>query len=317
MQANDLTLRIAARDILALDVVCLVLAAPDGAPLPEWLPGAHIDIEVADGLVRQYSLCGDPSDRFSYRIAVLREPEGRGGSRRIHDELRVGDALRVGGPRNNFDLVPSPRYIFIAGGIGVTPIVPMLAAAESAGAQWQCVYGGRRRDSMAFVDELGGWGERVRIEPADRAGLLPLDQILATPSGDTVVYCCGPEALLQAVEASCARNGWPAGTLRLERFSPVRHAGDLPNRDFVVELRRSGLSLNVPPDKSILQTLEDAGQFFPSSCGVGTCGTCEVRVLDGTPEHRDSILSPQEREDGTHMMICVSRARSASLVLDL
>lgn len=317
MQKNNLMLRVASRELLAVDVVGLVLASPDGAVLPEWLPGAHIDIELADGLVRQYSLCGDPADRLNYRIAILREAQGRGGSRRIHDELKPGDAVRVGGPRNNFELVPAQRYIFIAGGIGVTPIVPMLAAAERAGAQWQCVYGGRRRNSMAFAQELERHGDRVRVSPEDQGGLLPLDEILANPRDDTVIYCCGPEALLQAVEASVARNGWLAGSLRIERFSPVVHAGDKPNSAFVVELAKSGLNLTIPADKSILQTLEDAGHFFPSSCGVGTCGTCEVSVLHGTPEHRDSILSPQEREEGTHMMICVSRARSASLVLDL
>ena len=168
-------------------------------------PGAHVDLVLGDAPTRQYSLCGDPADHHEYRLGILRDPDGRGSSLHVHDRLAVGDTVRVRGPRNNFPLVDSPRYLFIAGGIGITPILAMIRTAEAAGAEWRLVYGGRRRASMAFLDELARYGDRVSIHPQDETGLLDLDSLLGTPEPDTLVYCCGPEALLAAVEQRCAR----------------------------------------------------------------------------------------------------------------
>jgi ferredoxin-NADP reductase len=309
-----ITLEVAGKEPVATDVVALTLRHPDGAPMPTWEPGAHVDLELRPGLVRQYSLCGDPTDRSTLRIAVLREPDGRGGSAYVHDRLSPGDRVDVAGPRNNFALVEAKRYLFIAGGVGITPIVPMLAAVERAGADWRLVYGGRTRASMAFRERLcRDYGDRVSVRPQDETGLLDLAGLLAEPAAGTAVYCCGPEPLLAAVEEHCA--SWPAGALHVERFTPRPDTG---TRDsFEVELSRTGRTVVVPADRSILEVVEDAGVPVLSSCREGTCGTCETDVLGGTPDHRDSLLTPDERAAGETMMICVSRSRGGKLVLDL
>jgi len=298
------------------DVVSLTLRAADGGELPFWTPGAHIDLLLGDTLVRQYSLCGHPADRDTWRIAVLREASSRGGSAHVHDALHEGAPVRVRGPRNHFALAPAPRYLFIAGGIGITPILPMIDQAVRAGAEWRLLYGGRRRASMAFLDELAVHGDRVEVVPEDERGRLDLDAALGVSGSGTLVYCCGPEALLAAVEERCA--AWPAGSLHVERFAArPQEPGTAPGSSFEVRLERSGLTLTVPPDRSILEVCQEAGLDMPASCREGICGTCETAVLDGAPDHRDSVLSDEERESGEMMMLCVSRSRSARLVLDL
>ena len=310
------TLVVAAREVLADGIVALTLRDPAGAPLPSWAPGAHLDLLLTPKLTRQYSLCGDPEDRASYRVAVLREQAGRGGSAHIHDRVAVGDRVEVTGPRNNFALLDSPRYLFIVGGIGITPILPMLAAASRAGADWTLVYGGRSRSSMAFLPFLAdAYGQRVRVQPQDEVGLLDLAALLGEELTDTLVYCCGPTPLLDAVEARCA--GWLAGALRVERFSAGELAEPALVGSFTVELAQSGRTLEVPPDRSILQVVEEAGIPVLSSCQEGTCGTCETGVLGGVPDHRDVLLTADERAANDTMFICVSRACSTTLVLDL
>ncbi|MEU1185025.1 PDR/VanB family oxidoreductase [Streptomyces sp. NPDC005820] len=299
------------RESAADGVLALTLRHPFGEPLPAWEPGAHVDLVLGPGLERQYSLCGDPADRTSWRVAVLREPDGRGGSAHVHEQLGQGDKVRVRGPRNHFALRPAPRYRFIAGGIGITPVLPMVAAAEAAGAEWTLLYGGRSRASMAFTGELARYGDRVTVAPQDETGLLDLGPVLdALPEG-TLVYCCGPGPLLDAVEARC-----PAGALRLERFQPKeQQAGE--DAEFEVELAQSGRTLTVAPGVSVLDTVRAAGVEVLYSCAEGTCGTCETDVLEGTPDHRDSVLSEEERKAGETMMICVSRCVGKKLVLDL
>jgi ferredoxin-NADP reductase len=312
------TLTVAARTLAADGVVSLTLRRPDGGALPSWTPGAHIDV-LLDGddgdLIRQYSLCGHPAERASWQIAVLREPRGRGGSAYVHDHLREGSTVRVREPRNNFPLRPAARHLFIAGGVGITPILPMVEAAEAAGADWRLLYGGRTRTSMAFLDRLARHGDRVLIRPQDEYGLLDLAAHLAVPEDDTLVHACGPEPLLQAVREQCA--GWPSGTLGVERFAPARTPGAGPAEAFEVELVRSGLTLTVPADRSVLETVEEAGVAVDFSCREGTCGTCETDVLDGRPDHRDSLLAEDERAAGDTMLICVSRSCGPRLVLDL
>src|SRR4051794_1972186 len=201
-------LSVVSKDVAADGVVTLVLARPDGGRLPDWAPGAHIDVTLANGATRQYSLCGDRWDAHTYRVGVLREIEGRGGSAYVHDELVVGDVVAFGGPRNNFVLAPSPRYVFIAGGIGITPLIPMVHQADLVGADWALLYGARSRSSMAFLDDLARYGDRVRVHPQDEQGLLPLDAWLGGARDDTIVYCCGPGPLLDAVQACVDRAGW-------------------------------------------------------------------------------------------------------------
>jgi ferredoxin-NADP reductase len=299
------------REFAADGVLALTLRHPLGEELPAWEPGAHVDVALGPDLERQYSLCGDPADRTAWRIAVLREPDGRGGSAYVHEQLGQGDKVRVRGPRNHFALRPAPRYRFVAGGIGITPILPMLAAAEAAGAEWSLLYGGRTRRSMAFTEELRGYGDRVTIAPQDETGLLDLASVLDGLPEGTLVYCCGPGPLLDAVEARC-----PAGALHVERFEPkVQEVGG--NTEFEVELARSGRTLTVPADVSVLDAVRGAGVEVLFSCTEGTCGTCETDVLEGDPDHRDSVLSDEEREAGETMLICVSRCRGKRLVLDL
>ena len=312
----DLRLRVDRRTTGAEGVVVLDLRAPDGTDLPPWSAGAHVDLRLPGGITRQYSLCGNPADRAVWRIAVLREPESRGGSAHVHDALVEGVDVEVRGPRNHFPLETAPRYVFIAGGIGITPMLPMIDAAEAAGAAWELHYGGRSRRSMAFLESLEeATGQQVTLHPQDEVGLIDLDRLLGAPRSDTFVYCCGPEPLLLAVEQRCA--DWPPGALHVERFAP-RDVGEPVLTDaFEVELATSGLSLTVPPEKSVLQVVEEAGVSVLSSCTEGTCGTCETTVLAGEVDHRDSLLTPAEQAANDTMFICVSRAACPKLVLEL
>jgi cytochrome P450/ferredoxin-NADP reductase len=307
--------RVEAKDVVADGVVALGLRGLGDHPLPRWEPGAHVDLILEGVATRQYSLCGDLDDHHAWRLGILRDPKGSGGSLYVHDRLEVGDVVRVRGPRNNFPLVESPRYLFIAGGIGITPILAMIAAAEAAGSEWELVYGGRQRASMAFLDELAAHGDKVSVRPQDETGLLDLDSLLGTPRPETLVYCCGPEPLLAAVEQHCA--GWPKGSLHVERFTPKPLTEPVLAGAFEVHLAQSDLTLTVPPDRSILSVVEEAGVGVLSSCAEGTCGTCETNVLEGVPDHRDSVLDADERAANDCMMICVSRASTPRLVLDL
>ncbi|MEU2336630.1 PDR/VanB family oxidoreductase [Streptomyces sp. NPDC013172] len=312
MSLYEAELVVSERAPAADGVVSLTLRHPAGEDLPGWEPGAHLDVMLGPDLERQFSLCGDPGDRTGWRIAVLREPDGRGGSAFVHERLRVGDKVRVRGPRNHFRLEPASRYRFVAGGIGITPILPMLAAAEAAGAEWTLLYGGRTRRSMAFTEVVARYGDaRVTVAPQDETGLLDLGAVLDDVPEDTLVYCCGPGPLLDAVEERC-----PAGALRVERFRPKEQEAGT-EREFEVVLAQSGRSVTVVPGVSVLDTVRAAGVEVLFSCTEGTCGTCETDVLEGTPEHRDSVLTEQERAAGETMLICVSRCRGERLVLDL
>ncbi len=296
------------------DVVAITLARPDGDALPDWTPGAHVDLVLADGLVRQYSLCGRPSETDAWRVAVLRAPESRGGSTAVH-ALPAGATVRVRGPRNHFPVVASQRYLFVAGGIGITPLLAMVHEVEAAGADWELYYGGRSLSSMAFVEELRAFGDRVHLVPQDEQGLLDLDAILGEPRADTLVYTCGPEPLLGAVEERCQH--WPSGSLHLERFTPRATETPEEEQGFELVLQRSGKTVQVPPDRSVFDVVREAGVSVLGSCLEGICGTCETEVVDGDVDHRDSVLDEEERATNEVMMICVSRCRSARLTLDL
>jgi ferredoxin-NADP reductase len=300
---------------VAEGIVELELKDTTGAALPDWDAGAHIDVILGQDLVRQYSVLGGGDSAQSYKIAVLREPTSRGGSERVH-QLVIGDEVEIRGPRNQFALSPAPSYSFIAGGIGITPILPMIKAAEAQGTQWTLAYGGRRRDTMAYADDLRAqYGSRVTLYPFDEVGHIPLDTVMNGNSDGTLTYCCGPEPLLHAVEAQAT--DWPDGVLHLERFAPKEIVTDGPDKPVEVYLAQSDITLQVPADRSILDVIAEAGIDVLTSCQEGTCGTCETFVLEGTPDHRDSVLTASEQAEGKTMLVCVSRALSDRLVLDL
>ncbi|WP_030621873.1 PDR/VanB family oxidoreductase [Streptomyces sclerotialus] len=318
-----LGLLVAGKRTVAEGVCELSLRRPDGGALPAWTPGAHLDLHLTPDLARSYSLCGDPAERTEWRVAVLRETAGTGGSAYVHDRLAAGDTVTVSAPRNHFPFEPpagpAARCLFLAGGIGITPLLPMIARAQAAGTDWRLLYGGRTRASMAYADRLSAYGERVTLRPEDEHGLLdlagylrPADTATDTDTA-THVYACGPEALLAATEEQCRAAGLPADSLHVERFRPAPAEGP----SFEVELADSGRTVRVPPGRSILETLEEAGVQVLSSCRAGTCGTCETEVLSGTPDHRDHLLTDAERAAGDTMLICVSRSHGPRLVLAL
>ncbi|WP_431781545.1 PDR/VanB family oxidoreductase [Streptomyces chumphonensis] len=311
-----LRLTVTDRRMAAEDVVALRLAAADGAPLPPWRPGAHLDLRLPSGRTRQYSLCGDPAERHSYRIAVRRLPGGGGGSAEVHDTLTPGARVTVAGPRNAFPFAAQDRVLLLAGGIGITPILPMAREAARRGLDWRLVHCGRTRASLPFADELAALDARhpgrVRVRADDEHGPPDAARLLADAPPGAAVYCCGPGPLLDAVRA--AFDAGPAGALHAERFAapPV-----VDGRPFSLRLRRSGTLLPVPADRTALDVLRESDPATASSCRQGFCGVCRVRVLAGPVEHRDRRLTPAQRAAGD-MLVCVSRApEGACLELDL
>ncbi|MCZ9884720.1 PDR/VanB family oxidoreductase [Arthrobacter sp. B2a2-09] len=315
----ELSLEITAASLVAAGVRSLRLERSDRAPLPHWEPGAHLEFELPNGLIRHYSLCNDTNETDSYEVAVLLAPESRGGSEYMHNDLQVGDAMTVRGPRNNFPFAvgSGERALFIAGGIGITPILPMIRRANEEGIEWSLVYGGRSRESMAYLDELQRYGSRVQIVPEDELGRMDLRTLLGVPQLDTKVFCCGPTGLLDAVQQLCGT--WPTGTLHLERFAAGSLDEDLEadSRVFTVVAERSGVTCEVAVGESITDALGRAGIVVPTSCREGICGTCETKVIAGVPDHRDFLLGDADRESGATMLICVSRANTPELVLDV
>ncbi len=299
-------------------VLSLVLEHPLEEALPEWEPGAHVDVMLPNGVLRQYSLCSEPG-KPDWRIAVLREPNGRGGSAYVHDQLQPGTKVQIRAPRNNFALAAATEYVFIAGGIGITPILPMIRRAAEGSVPWRLVYLGRSRKSMAFLDELEAYGSNVHIHADDENGLFPLAELLNTPDAGFHLYTCGPGPLLKVIQSMTA--SWvDQSRFHFEKFVPdpadagaaAPVAGD---HAFTVELS-DGTEVEVGADTSILKALEDAGVPVLSSCREGICGTCETTVLSGEIDHRDSLLSEDERAAMDTMMICVSRCRGRRLVLE-
>lgn len=312
------TLRVERLTRLADDVVEVRLVDPAGDELPGWEPGAHVALDLPVGLTRQYSLCGDPADRRGYTIAVHRAPDSRGGSACVHDGLRIGALLPVSLPRNDFALADAGRYLLVAGGIGITPILSMARALAARGADWSLLYCGRTRSALAYLDELAALDAvpapgRVRVHVDDEAGG-PIDLAAALAADPAAtVHCCGPGPMLDAVVAAAPDRA------HVERFRAPEAPAPEPGTDgpFDVVCAASGVRVPVATGQSVLDALTGAGIGVPTSCGEGICGTCEVKVLGGQPEHRDFVLSDDERAAGTSMFVCVSRARSAELLLDL
>lgn len=307
------------RTEVADGVVAIDLAAPNGRDLPAWTPGSHIDVRVSPDLERQYSLCSDPAARGQWRIAVLREADGRGGSLALCDTVREGQRLRIRGPRNHFAFDPpaGTGVVFVAGGIGITPIRAMIAEAERRGVHWSLHYAGRSHATMAFADELvAAHGERIVLYPADEGRRLPLAGILQAARADEAqVFACGPLRMMEDIET--ATLDWPDGVANVEHFVAREFGPPVWQEPFEVELSLSGRVVTVPLERSILDVLDDEGVIVASSCREGTCGTCETPVLEGDIEHRDSVLTPAEQAESLTMMVCVSRAACPRIVLDL
>lgn len=296
----------------APDVRSYRLVAQDGAQLPRWQPGSHLDVVLPSGRRRQYSLCGDPADRSYYRIAARRISDGDGGSRELHDTVEPGGTLTVRGPRNGFPYLPAQQYLFIAGGIGITPILPMVRQAAAGGAQWQLIYTGRSRESMPFLDELAAPDpDRVLIRPDTEYGIPASGaELLAHGAPGAVVYCCGPAPMITKVRTDLPASG--AAALHFERFTPPPIIGGQP---FEVVLQRSGRVLTVPADKSALDMIREVAPQVSYSCRQGFCGTCRTRVISGDIDHRDQVLTGPGEPDT--MTICVSRSPGGRIVLDL
>ncbi|MFB7667375.1 PDR/VanB family oxidoreductase [Kitasatospora sp. NPDC056138] len=308
-----LQLVVTRHETIATGVVELHLADPSGAPLPGWQPGARLLLTLPSGRERHYSLCGDPAEARVYRIAVRRIPDGGGGSVEIHDELHAGARLTARRPRNGFAFCAEPAVLFLAGGIGITPLLPMAREAARRGLDWRLVHTGRSADAMPFADELHALGpRRVTVLTDERHGVPTAEALLAHAPARAAVYCCGPAPMLAAVQR--ALDASPARSLHFERFgaAPV-----VDGRPFTVRLGAEGPELSVPADRSALDVVREVRPELPYSCHQGFCGTCRVQLLSGAPDHRDRRLTEEERAAGA-LLPCVSRAAEGeTLVLDL
>lgn len=318
MSDSTRTLRVQQKSWEAAGVTAITLVDPTGADLPGWEPGAHLALHLPNGMVREYSLCSDPADLRWWTVAVLRKPDSRGGSSHIHDALPVGSLLEVDGPRNAFALEETAaQHILVAGGIGITPIISMVRGLEQRERPWRLLYTGRSRSTMAFLDEIAQLpADRVTVHADDESdGRYPdIAGLLADLPPTALVYCCGPEPLMDACGAALA----DPSRLRLERFkAPEPVASTTPDDEFDVVIATTGQRVRVGATTSVLDALNDAGISVASSCTEGICGTCEVAVVKGDIDHRDFVLGSAEQESGTTMLPCVSRCRSAELVLDL
>jgi phthalate 4,5-dioxygenase reductase subunit len=308
---------VARKETIAKDTFWFELRHPNGAALPPFTAGAHLTVQVPGGARRNYSLCGDPSDTQGYQIALKRDAQGRGGSIGMADAVHVGDLLPVSAPRNNFELHPRARnFLFIAGGIGITPILSMMRHLKRRDdIHFKLIYCTRDADATAFLPELADpeFADRVQLhhDHGDIARTLDLWPVFEAP-GNAQVYCCGPRGLMDAVADMSGH--WPSGAIHFESFG-VDASAYAANTAFSVHLQKTGVDVPVAADQSILEALRARGYQVRSSCESGTCGSCRTRLLAGEAEHRDMVLTDDEK--ATQIMVCVSRARSAELVLDL
>lgn len=321
-ESQPIDVRVKSITWLADGVVSVVLEALDGRDLPAAQAGAHIDVHLNGKLARSYSVVRCEGTPRRYEIAVAKDAASRGGSRHVHETLRAGDVVRIGAPRNLFALDEhASDSVLIAGGIGITPLFAMALRLEALGRAWVLHYAARERGRAAYVSDL----ERLAAasangtlhlyfdgEPGGRQ--LDVASVLRATPANAQVYCCGPKSMLDAFEAAAAAR--PADTVHLERFAPVQH-DDAADRAFTVVLAKSGESFDVPADQSILDVLLENGIDAPYGCMQGTCGMCETRVLGGTPDHRDSLLSADARAAGQSLLICCSRSATPVLTLDL
>ncbi|WP_343721831.1 PDR/VanB family oxidoreductase [Herbaspirillum seropedicae] len=317
---TTLQVKVAARREEAHDIIALELVAVDGAALPAFTAGAHIDVHLPGGLVRQYSLCNAPHEQHRYQIGVLRDVNSRGGSVAVHEALKLGDILTISTPRNQFALVPAQHSLLLAGGIGVTPILCMAEALAAAGASFEMHYCARSPARQAFRERIAASGFAARVvhhyDDGEAAQKLDLDALLAQADPATHLYVCGPAGFIAHVVDTARARGWPEAQVHFEYFgtAPVKADG---NGAFEVKLASSGQVYTIPPERTVIQVLCEHGVDVPVSCEQGICGTCLTRVLEGEPDHRDQYLTDEERAANDQFTPCCSRARSALLVLDL
>ncbi|AIR90680.1 PDR/VanB family oxidoreductase [Pseudomonas cremoricolorata] len=307
------------REVQGADVAVLELAALDGQALPRFAAGAHVDVHLAPGVVRQYSLCGDPARANVYRLGVLREAQSRGGSAAVHVQLQAGALTRISAPRNLFPLVAdAQRSILLGGGIGITPLIAMAHTLHARGEAFELHYRARSRSRCAFVDELlaAPFAASVFTHFSDEGDdqRLDLAQVLGDPAPGTHLYTCGPTGFMDWVIAGARAQGFSAEQIHHEYFQvEVDSAG----AGFEVQAVRSGKTLQVAPEQSLLAALREAGIAVEVSCEQGVCGTCLCDVLEGEPDHRDHYLTDEEKQSNEQIVVCCSRARSARLVLDI
>jgi len=308
------------RRIEEADGVCSFELVPqDDQVLPAFTAGSHIDVHVGPGLIRQYSLSNDPSERDRYRIAVLRESASRGGSAGMHEAVDAGQVLRISAPRNHFALVAAERSLLLAGGIGVTPILSMACALHAQGSAFELHYCGRSLSRMAFVQEMASaaFSSAVKLHPDDvPEQKLDMQQLLAGASEDTHLYVCGPGGFMEHVLSTARAQGWLEARLHREYFAGTVKAL-ASDGSFEVRLASSGLTCVVPANRTVVEVLAEQGVDVPTSCEAGVCGTCLTRVLEGTPDHRDTFLTDSERAVNDQFTPCCSRALTPLLVLDL
>ena len=319
-RVDQLSARVLTRTTEAEGIVSFELVSSDGAPLPPFDAGAHIDVHVSGEIVRQYSLCNDPSERHRYVIAVLRDPQSRGGSVAMHESVRAGDLLPISAPRNHFELKPAKRYLLLAGGIGVTPILAMAKYLAQVDADFDMHYCTRSLERTAFLGHIKGstFAARVSMHVDAGPGARPADwpALLRNPDPDTHVYMCGPTGFLKHVSAAAAACGWSAEQIHLEYFSNLA-LDSASDQAFEVRLARSGTAFFVPASKSVVDVLAENGVDIPVSCEQGVCGTCVTRIIEGTPVHRDVYFTDAERARNDQFTPCCSRASTRVLVLDL
>jgi len=314
--SQQIVVRVQAMRFEANGIVSVELVSPQGAELPAFAAGAHIDLHLPNGVVRSYSLWNSPQERHRYVIGVLHDKNSRGGSRYVHEQLRVGATITIGAPRNNFALDETAAHtVLIAGGIGITPIYGMLNELRRLGRSVELLYCARSRAEAAFVERLLG-SEGVQTHFDDEAGSPPdLRAYLGGKSGSAHFYCCGPTPMLNAFERTCEALGLP--NVHIERFAPAEPVVAKQGSEYECHLARSQKMVLVPTGKSLLDALLEAGVDVDHSCREGVCGSCETRVVDGVPDHRDGVLTKAERESGKTMMVCVSGCKGRRLVLDL
>ena len=316
-QAPDerIDVRLTAIRYAARDTNLYEFQRPDGKPLPGYKPGAHVDLHLPNGLIRNYSLIVARPDPGVYTFGIKRDPASRGGSRYIHDELRVGKTLKISMPRNNFPLEEDAKHtILLAGGIGITPIWCMVQRLEELGRSWQLYYSCRSRADMAFLDALEGMApSQFHFDDESAGQFLDISTLVAEAPTDTHLYCCGPAPMLNAFEA--ATKDWPREQIHIEYFTPK--AEPAKKGGFTVELARSNQEFFIPEGRTILEVLLDEGVDVDYSCELGICGACEQRVISGMPEHRDAILTEEEQAENKRVMICCAGCKSERLVLDL
>ena len=316
-----LSVRVASIRREAEEILSFELVARDGQPLPPYTPGSHIDVHLAPGVTRQYSLCDAPGARERYLIAVKREPNSRGGSRAMHDDVREGQTLQIGAPRNNFALAAAAsHHLLVAGGIGVTPLLGMAQHLKTLGASFELQYFTRSIEHAAFHDVLSGPEFRGKV--AFHYALDPervrayLRKLLWRRREDAHLYLCGPRPFMDLVETTAAPT-WPPEAVHLEYFTADPSALSGQRDAFEIVVASTGATYTVPAEKSIVQVLGEQGTDVPVSCEQGVCGTCLTGVLEGEPDHRDVFLTDEEKRACDRMLLCVSRARSPRITLDL